>query len=421
MVASAAHASSVHTIETPLNLEAIRADFPTLHQNVHGNPLVYLDNAATSQKPRSVIQRIQQYYELENSNIHRGVHFLSQQATDAYEGAREQVRSFINAKHAHEVIFTRGTTDAINLVAASYGRKHLSAGDEIIISTMEHHSNIVPWQLLCEETGALLRVIPITPSGEIKYDAYKALLNDRTKLVAVCHISNTLGTINPIDRMIADAHQQDIPVLIDGAQAVPHLKVDVQALDADFYAFSSHKMFGPTGIGILYGKEQLLNAMPPYQGGGDMIERVTFEKTTYNTLPHKFEAGTPNIAGGIALGAAIAYLEETGMDVIAQYEQDLLSYATDRLLTIKGIRLIGTANKKASVLSFLLDDIHPYDTGSILDRLGIAVRTGHHCTEPLMDFLEIPGTTRASLAFYNTVEDIEALVNGLYKVKQFFA
>lgn len=421
MVTSEAQASPFHKISTALNLQAIRADFPTLHQHVHGNPLVYLDNAATSQKPRTVIQRIQQYYELENSNIHRGVHFLSQQATDAYEAAREQVRAFINAKHAHEVIFTRGTTDAINLVAASYGRQQVSAGDEIIISTMEHHSNIVPWQMLCEETGATLKVIPITQSGEIDYDAYRALLNDRTKLVAVCHISNTLGTINPVARMITDAHHQGVPVVIDGAQAVPHLKVDVQHLDADFYAFSSHKMFGPTGVGILYGKEKLLNGMPPYQGGGDMIERVTFDKTTYNTLPHKFEAGTPNIAGGIALGAAIAYLEKTGMEAIAQYEHDLLEYATDRLLTIKGLRLIGTATEKASVLSFLIDDIHPYDTGSILDRLGIAVRTGHHCTEPLMDFLEIPGTTRASLAFYNTVEDIEALVSGLYKVKQFFA
>lgn len=421
MVAPAAHASSVHKIETPLNLEAIRADFPALNQEVYGNPLVYLDNAATSQKPQPVIERIQQYYKQENSNVHRGVHYLSQQATDAYEEARKQVRAYINAKHTHEIIFTRGTTDAINLVAASYGRKYVSAGDEIIISTMEHHSNIVPWQMLCEETGALLRIIPITPSGVIEYDAYKALLNERTKLVAVCHISNTLGTINPIDQMIADAHRLEIPVLIDGAQAVPHLKVDVQALNADFYAFSSHKMFGPTGIGVLYGKEQLLNEMPPYQGGGDMIERVTFEKTTYNTLPHKFEAGTPNIAGGIALSAAIAYLEKTGMDAIAQYEHDLLEYATDRLLSIEGLRIIGTAPHKASVLSFLIDDIHPYDTGSILDRLGIAVRTGHHCTEPLMDFLRIPGTARASLAFYNTVEDIEALVNGLYKVKQFFA
>jgi cysteine desulfurase/selenocysteine lyase len=413
--------STAHRIETSLDLEAIRADFPALHQEVNGNPLVYLDNAATSQKPQAVIRRLQQYYERENSNVHRGVHFLSQQATDAYEGARERVRQFIHAAHAREIVFTRGTTEGINLVAASYGRRHVSAGDEVIISTMEHHSNIVPWQLLCEEKGATLRVIPMSESGELEYDAFRSLLNERTRIVAVCHVSNSLGTINPIQRMIADAHRHGIPVVIDGAQAAPHLSIDVQALDADFYAFSSHKMFGPTGIGVLYGKEHLLDAMPPYQGGGDMIERVTFEKTTYNKLPHKFEAGTPNIAGVIALGATIAYLEETGMDAIAHYEHALLAYATDRLSSIEGLRLIGTAREKAGVLSFLVDGIHPYDAGAILDRLGIAVRTGHHCTEPLMDYLGIPGTTRASLAFYNNVDDIEALVSGLHKVKQFFS
>ena len=416
-------ATDVH-IDTPASdfpIESIRADFPLLGQQVHGHPLVYLDNGATAQKPRVVIDRVKAFYERENSNIHRGVHTLSQQATDVYEAVRERVRGFINAGSTHEVIFTRGTTESINLVAATYGRRHVHAGDEVVISMMEHHSNIVPWQLLCEEKGARLRVIPMTDSGVLVYDDYLKMLNERTRIVALCHVSNTLGTINPVRKMIADAHRRDIPVLLDGAQAAPHLHIDVQALDVDFYTFSSHKMFGPTGIGILYGKEPLLEAMPPYQGGGDMIETVTFEKTTYNKLPHKFEAGTPNIAGGIGLGAAIEYMESVGLEAIASYEHELLQYATNRLQSIDGLRIIGTAEEKACVLSFLVDDIHPYDTGTILDRLGIAVRTGHHCTEPLMNRLQIPGTARASMAFYNNKEDVEALVAGLHQVKKIFS
>lgn len=400
------------------DIAKIRADFPVLNQEVHGRPLVYLDNGATAQKPSVVIDRIQSYYTHENSNIHRGVHFLSQQATDAYEQARVKVQQFINAPHAHEVIYTRGTTEAINLVASTYGRKHLSAGDELLISTMEHHSNIVPWQMVCEETGATLKVMPINERGEIIYDEFLALLNDRTRIVAICHVSNSLGTINPIEQMAKDAHAHGSIIVVDGAQAAPHLPIDVQALDADFYALSSHKMFGPTGIGILYGKEALLNAMPPYQGGGDMIDDVSFEKTTYNHLPHKFEAGTPNIAGGIALGTAIDYMTSIGFEAMQMHEHDLLAYATDRLLSIEGLRIIGTAEHKAGVLSFLIGDIHPYDTGAILDQLGIAIRTGHHCTQPLMDHLNIPGTARASLAFYNNHDDVDRLVEGLQKAKQ---
>ncbi|MFK7844995.1 MAG: aminotransferase class V-fold PLP-dependent enzyme [Rhodothermales bacterium] len=414
------------TIHTPIqaiehrsfDIAKIRADFPALNQEVHGRPLVYLDNGATSQKPAFVIDRVQAYYANENSNIHRGVHFLSQQATDAYELARAKVRQFINAAHTHEVIYTRGTTEAINLVASSYGRKHLSAGDEVLISTMEHHSNIVPWQMICEETGAKLKVIPINERGEIIYDEFLALLNDRTRIVAICHVSNSLGTINPIQRMAKDAHENGSIIVVDGAQAAPHMPIDVQALDVDFYALSSHKMFGPTGVGILYGKEALLNAMPPYQGGGDMIDDVSFEKTTYNHLPYKFEAGTPNIAGGIALGSAIDYMMSIGFQAMQAHEDELLTYATDRLLSIEGLRIIGTAEHKAGVLSFLIGDIHPYDIGAILDQLGIAVRTGHHCTQPLMDHLEIPGTVRASLAFYNNQDDIDRLVEGLKKAKQ---
>ena len=404
-----------------IDVASIRADFPVLSRQVNGNPLVYLDNAATSQKPRAVIDRISAYYERENSNIHRGVHFLSQHATDEYEAAREKVREFINAGSTHEVIFTRGTTEAVNLVAYTYGRQHVRPGDEVLISTMEHHSNIVPWQMLCEEKGASLKVIPMTESGELVQDAYRDLLNERTRLVALCHISNSLGTINPIRDMIAEAHRYDIPVLIDGAQAAPHTRIDVQHLDADFYAISGHKMFGPTGIGILFGKERLLEAMPPYQGGGDMIDDVTFEKTTYNHLPHKFEAGTPHIAGGIGLAAAIDYMQAIGLEAIELYEKELLDYATKKLLTVEGLRIIGTADRKASVLSFLIDDIHPYDTGTILDQLGVAVRTGHHCTQPLMDYLRIPGTARASLAFYNDESDVDALVDGLGRVKKLFS
>ena len=408
------------SVASNFDVQRIRAAFPNLHREVHGNPLVYLDNAATAQKPQLVIDRLNRYYTSENSNVHRGVHTLSQEATEAYEGARERIRAFINASSNHEVIYTRGTTEAINLVASSFGRKNLSAGDEVLISTMEHHSNIVPWQMVCEETGATLRVIPISKEGDIEYDAFLSMLCERTKILAVCHISNTLGTINPLDRMVADAHRFGATVVVDGAQAVPHMQVDVQALDVDFYCFSSHKMFGPTGIGILYGKESLLEAMPPYQGGGDMIDTVSFEKTTYNTLPHKFEAGTPHIAGGIGLGAAVEYMESVGLDAIAEYEHELLEYGTEQLLSIEGVRIIGTAPHKASVLSFLIGDIHPYDTGTILDRLGIAVRTGHHCTQPLMDHWGLPGTARASLAFYNTREDIDALVAGIRKVKTFF-
>ncbi len=399
----------------------IRSDFPALHQEVYGVPLVYLDNAATSQKPRAVIERLVQYYQTENSNVHRGVHFLSQQASDDYERSRDLIARFINAPTARQVIFTRGTTDAINLVASSYGRSCVSAGDEIIISMMEHHSNIVPWQLLCEEKGARLRVIPITERGEIIFEAYESLLNEKTRVVAIAHVSNALGTINPVRRMIETAHAAGVPVLVDGAQAVPHGRVDVQALDCDFYCFSGHKMFGPTGAGVLFGKEQLLENMPPYQGGGDMIDSVSFEKTTFNVLPHKFEAGTPNIAGVIGLGAAVEYMQTVGLDAIASHERYLLDYATRRLLEINGLRIIGTAREKASVVSFLMEGVHPYDAGTVLDRLGIAVRTGHHCTQPLMHHYGIPGTVRASFAFYNNEEDVDALVHGLNKVKTLFA
>ncbi|WP_456425793.1 SufS family cysteine desulfurase [Rhodocaloribacter sp.] len=399
----------------------LRADFPALHQEVYGLPLAYLDNAATAHKPQVVIDRLRAFYERENSNVHRGVHFLSQRATEAYEGARAKAARFIHAAHTHEIVFTRGTTEAVNLVADSYGRLAVSRGDEIVLSAMEHHSNIVPWQLLCERTGARLRVIPVNDAGELDYDEYLRLLNERTKLVAVAHISNTLGTINPVRRMIRDAHGLGIPVLIDGAQAVPHLRVDVQALDCDFYCFSGHKMFGPTGIGILYARETWLDRMPPYQGGGDMIETVSFDGTTFNEPPHKFEAGTPNIAGAVALGAAIDYLDALDFDALARHERSLLDYATERLAGIEGMRLIGTAAEKASVCSFLLGDVHPYDTGAILDRLGIAVRTGHHCTQPLMQRFGIPGTVRASFAFYNTKAEVDRLVEGLRKVQSMFA
>ncbi|MDZ4698757.1 MAG: cysteine desulfurase [Rhodothermales bacterium] len=402
------------------DVDRVREDFPALHQRVNGAPLAYLDNAATSQKPRAVIDRMAAYYASENSNVHRGVHTLSQRATDAYEAGRELVQGFINARHAHEIIFTRGTTESINLVAATFGRSRVRAGDNIVVSTLEHHSNIVPWQFVCEEKGATLRVVPVSDAGVLDLGAYERLLDERTRIVAISHISNALGTINPVRALIAAAHRRGIPVLLDSAQAAPHAELDVQALDVDFCAFSGHKMMGPTGIGVLYGKEALLDAMPPYQGGGDMIESVSFAKTTYNTLPHKFEAGTPHIAGVIGLGAAIAYLEAIGMDAIAAYEQELLDYATERLADIDGIRFIGTAPEKAAVVSFLIGNIHPYDTGSVLDRLGIAVRTGHHCTQPLMERLGIPGTARASFAFYNTREEIDRLHAGLLKVRTLF-
>ncbi|MGH8007060.1 MAG: SufS family cysteine desulfurase, partial [Candidatus Binatia bacterium] len=386
---------------------------------VHGKPLVYLDNAATSQKPQVVIDRLRQYYAEENSNIHRGIHFLSQQATEAYEGTREKARGFLHAADTQEIIFVRGTTEAINLVASSYGRT-FKAGDEIIISAMEHHSNIVPWQLLCEQVGAILRVIPFNPDGELLLEEYEKLLNERTKLVSIVHVSNALGTINPIKQIIAMAHGHGVPVLVDGAQAVPHVAVDVQDLDCDFYAFSGHKLFGPTGIGVLYGKAALLEAMPPYQGGGDMISVVTFEKTHYNVLPYKFEAGTPNIAGGVGLGAALDYIQEIGLDNIAAYEHELLAYATDALATVPGLRIIGTAREKASVLSFVLDSIHAHDIGTILDHEGIAIRAGHHCAMPVMQRFGVPATARASLAFYNTKKEIDALTKALHKVIEVF-
>jgi cysteine desulfurase/selenocysteine lyase len=388
---------------------------------VHGHSLVYLDNAATSQKPRAVTDALVRYYEGENANIHRGVHYLSQVATEEFEKARETVRAFVNAADAKEIIFTRGTTEAINLVAQTYGRVHVGTGDEVLITAMEHHSNIVPWQMLCEEKGAKLRVAPMNDDGELLLEDFKKLLGPRTKMVAVGHVSNALGTINPLKEMIAAAHAQGIPVLVDGAQAVPHLKVDVQDLDADFYAFSGHKMYGPTGIGVLYGKAALLEAMPPYQGGGDMISSVTFEKTIYNKLPHKFEAGTPDMAGVAGLKAAIEYMNGIGIEKIAAHEHDLLEYATEAVGALPGVRLIGTAREKASVLSFVLDEVHPHDIGTILDQQGIAVRTGHHCAQPVMERFGIPATVRASFAMYNTRAEVDALVRGIRKVREVFA
>ena len=393
-----------------IDIQKIRADFPILQTTVNGQPLVYFDNAASSQKPWKVIKAIEHYYTHLNSNVHRGVHTLSQQATDAFEESRRKIAAFINAAHDYEVIYTRGTTESINLVAHSYGKQFVHEGDEIIISSLEHHSNIVPWQMLCEEKKATLKVIPINEKGELLMDAFNAMLNEKVKLVAVNYISNSLGTINPVKEIIAAAHAFDIPVMLDAAQAVQHIPIDVQELDADFLAFSGHKMYGPTGIGILYGKEKWLNAMPPYQGGGEMIKTVSFEKTTYNDLPFKFEAGTPNIEASVCLGAAIDYINETGLENIRQYEHELLQYATEKLAEVEGIRFIGTADNKASVVSFVIGNIHPYDVGVILDKLGIAVRTGHHCTQPLMDIFAIPGTVRASFAFYNTKEEIDILV-----------
>lgn len=391
----------------------IRNDFPILNAKVRGKELVYLDNGATAQKPAMVIDAINTYYKDYNSNIHRGVHHLSQVATTAYEEAREKLRGFINAPKLEEVIFTEGTTESINIVASCFGRNSLNKGDEVIISAMEHHSNIVPWQMICDEREAVLKVIPINNKGELLMDEYKKLLSDKTKLVAVIHISNTLGTINPVKEIIDLAHQNGALVLLDGAQAVPHIKVDVQDLGCDFYAFSGHKMFGPTGVGILYGKSEYLNDMPPYQGGGDMIKEVTFEKTTYNCLPHKFEAGTPNIVGGIGLGVAVDYMQEVGVDLIHNREEELLAYATEKIIKLEGVRIIGEAEHKAGVLSFVIEGAHPFDVGTLLDQLGVAVRTGHHCTQPLMDIFKIPGTIRASFAFYNTKEEVDKLISGL--------
>ena len=403
------------------DVHRVREDFPLLRQQVHGQPLVYLDNAATSQKPQAVIDTLTRYYGEENSNVHRGVHLLSERATEAYEAARANVRRFLNAADTREIIFVRGTTEGINLVAQSYGRASITAGDEIIISWMEHHSNIVPWQMLCEEKGAILRVVPINDHGEALLDEYERLLNPRTKFVALVHVSNALGTINPVKQMIEMAHRQRVPVLLDGAQAVAHLPVDVQELDCDFYVFSGHKVLGPTGIGILYGKADFLEGMPPYQGGGDMILSVTFEKTRYNTLPYKFEAGTPHIAGVVGLGAALDYLRGVGLARIGAYEQELLSYGADVLSAIRGLRLIGTAKEKAGVLSFVLEGIHAHDIGTILDQEGIAIRAGHHCAMPVMQRFGVPATARASLAFYNTRGELDALGRAIRKAIELFS
>ncbi|MFY0256092.1 aminotransferase class V-fold PLP-dependent enzyme [Chitinophaga sp. 30R24] len=396
-----------------LDVMQVRKDFPILQQQVHGKPLVYLDNGATTQKPQVVIDAEARYYEEYNSNVHRGVHHLSQVATHAYEHARQIVAGYINAAHSHEVIFTKGTTDSINLVANTMSRRFLKAGDSVIISAMEHHSNIVPWQMACEETGATLKVIPINERGELLMDTYEAMLDDSVKMVAVTYVSNTMGTVNPVQDIITLAHARNIPVLIDAAQAIQHISIDVQALQPDFLAFSGHKIYGPTGTGVLYSTTEWLNKLPPYQGGGDMIKTVTFAKTTYNELPYKFEAGTPNIAGVIALGTAIAYLQQTGISRIQQWEDELVEYAMQELRKIDGIRFIGDAANRSGAISFLVHNIHPFDMGELLDQQGIAVRTGHHCTEPLMDLFKIPGTVRASLSFYNTMEEIDKLVAGV--------
>jgi cysteine desulfurase / selenocysteine lyase len=402
------------------DIERIRADFPILHQKVHGHELVYLDNAATSQKPKAVIDAVSRYYERDNANIHRGVHYLSERATEEFEAARKAVQLFLHAGRSSEIIFVRGATEAINLVAQTYGRAHVGADDEVLITAMEHHSNIVPWQLLCEEKHATLRVAPINDKGELILEEFDRLLSPRTKFVAVAHVSNALGTVNPLKEIIRLAHAKNIPVLVDGAQAVPRLPVNVQELDCDFYVFSGHKTYGPTGIGILYGKQALLEAMPPYQGGGDMISSVTFEKTTYNKVPHKFEAGTPDMSGAVGLHAAIEYLNKLGMENIARHEQELLTYATEKVSAIPGVRLVGTAKEKTGVLSFVMEGVHPHDIGTILDQEGIAIRTGHHCAQPVMERFGIDATARASFGLYNTKEEIDALVRGIHKVQEVF-
>ena len=405
----------------PWDVNKIRADFPILREKARGHKLVYLDNAATSQKPKAVIDAIVGYYEHDNANIHRGVHYLSEKATEDFESARRAVQRFVNAKQASEIIFVRSATEAINLVAQTYGRVHVGVGDEVLITAMEHHSNIVPWQLLCQEKQAKLRVAPLNDDGELILEEFERLLSPRTKIVAVGHVSNALGTVNPLPQIIALAHDRNIPVVVDGAQAAPHVRIDVQALNCDFYAISGHKMYGPTGIGVLYGKMALLEAMPPYQGGGDMISSVTFDNTVYNKVPHKFEAGTPDMSGAVGLHAAIDYLTSLGMDSIAAYEHDLLAYATEEFSKIPGVRLIGTARQKASVLSFVVEGIHPHDVGTILDQEGIAVRTGHHCAQPVMERFGVDATARASLGLYNTREEIDALVRGIQRVKEVFA
>jgi len=404
--------------DTLHNIESIREDFPILEQLIHGKPLVYLDNAATTQKPLKVIETISNFYLHENANVHRSVHHLGERATIAYEGSRDKVRKFINAEKSREIIFTRGTTESINLVAATYGASSLEAGDEIVITEMEHHSNIVPWQLLCRQKGAVLRVLPIDDRGQLVMEELEGLLTERTKLVALCHVSNSLGTINPVKEVIQQAHERGIPVLVDGAQAAPHLKVDVRDLDADFYTFSSHKMFGPTGVGVLYGKERLLEAMPPYQSGGDMISMVTFEETRYNTLPYKFEAGTPNIADVIGFGTALDYLDGVGMDLIADNDRKIVSYAAARAETVEGLRLIGTAEEKVGIVSFVVEGIHPHDMGTILDRQGIAIRAGHHCAMPVVKHFNVPATARASFAIYNTFEEVDRLFEGVQEAQR---
>jgi cysteine desulfurase / selenocysteine lyase len=405
----------------PMDVERIRQDFPLLQQRVRGKPLVYLDNAATSQKPQSVIDVVTRFYTSENANIHRGVHYLSERATDAYDQVREKVARFLNARSSREIIFTRGTTEGINLVAQSYGRVALKPGDDIVITAMEHHSNIVPWQLVCEQTGARLRAAPFNDAGELDVDAFERLLTDRTRLVSVVHVSNALGTVNPVKRLIALAHDRGIPVLLDGAQSAPHLGVDVQELDCDFFAFSGHKLFGPTGVGVLFGRESLLEQMPPYQGGGDMIATVTLERSTWAPLPAKFEAGTPMIAQVMGLGAALDYVMDLGFERISSWEQQLLSYATERVIDIEGLKLIGTAAQKASILGFTLKGVHPHDIGTILDDEGIAIRAGHHCAQPVMERFGVPATARASFAFYNTLGEVDALADGLLAVKKMFA
>ena len=411
-------AQRINPAGSGFDVERVRADFPILATEVHGKPLVYLDNAATSQKPLAVIDAIMRYYQGTNANVHRGVHYLSEAATEDYEAARQTAAQFIHAPHLHEIIFVRGTTEGINLVAQTFGRTRVGAGDEILITAMEHHSNIVPWQILCDEKGAKLRVAPINDNGELLLDEFAKLLGPKTKLAAVTHVSNALGTITPLKRMIELAHAQGVPVLVDGAQAVPHLKVDVRALDCDFYTVSGHKVYGPTGIGVLWGKTALLEAMPPYQGGGDMISSVTFEKTSYNKLPYKFEAGTPDIAGVIGLGAALKYVTALGIDNVAAHEHDVLEYGTKKLLAMPDIRIIGTAKEKAGVISFVMENAHPHDIGTILDQEGIAIRTGHHCSQPVMDRFGIPATARASLAVYNTRAEMDALARGIEKVRE---